>query len=157
MSRADILQAYADGVNAYLEDRDRVRRSASNTRFSRSRTANTRSSQWSPINTLTWAKVMSWDLSGNMKAGDRQSHRSVSTSDAEQVEQLFPPFPEDKPYVLGCRGIGSMQARQTRGGGRELCLRCCEAPGRNADRAVGVDRWRIRRDRLQQLGDRWRA
>src|ERR1041385_2975395 len=59
-----ILQAFADGVNAYI-----LNRPASQLAFEYNLLGitgvNIPIEPWTPIDSLVWAKVMSWDLSGN--------------------------------------------------------------------------------------------
>lgn len=94
----DILKSYADGVNAYLNTHSGSEISleyailpVQNSEYE--------IEPWSPINTLTWAKVMSWDLSGNMRS---EIARAVLGRDLspEQVEQLYPPYPSEHPVVV---------------------------------------------------------
>lgn len=94
----EILQAYADGVNAYLETHSGADISLEYAILPL-QNPEYEIEPWSPINTLTWAKVMSWDLSGNMSS---EIARAVLGRDLspEQVTQLFPPFPEDKPVIV---------------------------------------------------------
>ncbi len=92
------LQSYADGVNAYVGERSGAQISLEYAILPL-QNGEYEIEPWTPINTLTWAKVMSWDLSGNL---DTEIARAVLGQhiSASQVEQLYPPFPEDKPFVL---------------------------------------------------------
>jgi penicillin amidase len=94
----DILQSYADGVNAYLDTRSGSELSLEYAILPL-QNSEYEIEPWSPVNTLTWAKVMSWDLSGNMSS---EISRAVlgKTLTPEQVEQLYPPFPDDRPVVV---------------------------------------------------------
>ncbi|RCK72918.1 MAG: Penicillin amidase precursor [Anaerolineae bacterium] len=93
-----ILEAYSEGVNAYLKDHQGARLSLEyailglmNRDYS--------PEPWTPIHTLTWAKVMAWDLAGNM---DDEIERSIllGSLSAEQVAELYPPYPEDHPSIV---------------------------------------------------------
>jgi penicillin amidase len=54
---------------------------------------------WDPIHTLTWGKVMSWDLSWNMlQEIDRATLSGILP--AERVSQLYPSYPEDHPVIV---------------------------------------------------------
>lgn len=66
---------------------------------------------WTPIDTLTWAKVMSWDLSGNFRD---EIVRTIlaDTLSPEQVAQLYPPFPPDHPVIVPA-GLSSTQESRT--------------------------------------------
>ena len=92
-----ILEWYADGVNAYLADHQGSSLSLEYAILPLS-SPGYEPEAWEPIHTLTWAKMMSWDLSGNFRneiarvvLGDQLSE--------EQVGQLYPPFPSDKPVI----------------------------------------------------------
>ncbi|HEX6221580.1 MAG TPA: penicillin acylase family protein, partial [Acidimicrobiia bacterium] len=94
----DVLQSYADGVNAYLDTHSG---SGISLEYAILPLQNSEYEiePWTPINTLTWGKVMSWDLSGNMS---NEIARAVlgKTLSPEQVERLYPPFPDDRPVVV---------------------------------------------------------
>lgn len=94
-----ILQSYADGVNAYLEGRGVNSLSLEYTILGL-QNSSYEVEPWSPVNTLTWAKLMSWDLSGNLSD---EIDRTVIASNlpVDRVEQLYPPFPEGHPYIVG--------------------------------------------------------
>lgn len=94
----DILQSYADGVNAYLDARSGSGISLEYAILTL-QNAEYEIEPWAPVHTLTWAKVMSWDLSGNMSA---EISRAVlgKMLTPEQVEQLYPPHPENRPVVV---------------------------------------------------------
>jgi penicillin amidase len=94
----DILQSYADGVNAYLDSHSGSEISLEyallpllNSEY--------QIEAWSPVHSLMWAKVMAWDLSGNMGAEIARTVLGQSLT-ADQVEQLFPPMPADKPVIV---------------------------------------------------------
>jgi penicillin amidase len=93
-----ILQAYADGVNAYLADH---KGSALSVEYAilKLLSPNYQVEPWTPLNSLTWAKVMSWDLGGNM---DMEIYRArlLKTLTPEQVAQLVPPYPSDHPVIV---------------------------------------------------------
>jgi penicillin G amidase len=93
-----ILQAYADGVNAYLADH---RGSALSFEYAilKLLSPNYQVESWTPLNSLTWAKVMSWDLGGNM---DMEIYRAqlLKTLTPEQVAQLVPPYPSNRPVIV---------------------------------------------------------
>jgi penicillin amidase len=105
----EILQAYADGVNAYLEERAAA---AVSLEYAILPLQNSgyEIEPWSPTDTLMWPKVMSWDLGGNMLD---EIERVVLGRylTPEQVDQLFPPFPEDKPVIV--EGGGNAKASVT--------------------------------------------
>ncbi|HEY5891292.1 MAG TPA: penicillin acylase family protein [Acidimicrobiia bacterium] len=94
----NILEWYSAGINAYLVDHQGASLSLEYAILPLS-APGYEPEPWSPVDTLTWAKVMSWDLSGNFS--DEVS-RSVlaETLTVEQVEQLFPPYPDNHPVIV---------------------------------------------------------
>jgi penicillin amidase len=85
------LQAYADGVNAYLADRSPAETAVEYTVLDVSVEVN-EPEQWDPIDSLAWLKAMAWDLRGNY---DDELDRALAYStldDASRVSELFPPF-----------------------------------------------------------------
>jgi penicillin G amidase len=96
-SRA-ILQAYSDGVNAYLKDHDGE---AVSLEYAVLKLLNPdyKISAWTPVNSLTWGKAMAWDLRGNMS---EEIERAVllKTLTPQQIDQLFPPYPSDHPVIV---------------------------------------------------------
>lgn len=93
------LQAYADGVNAYLTQHP------SNSSVSleyavlgltnRGYTIES----WRPEHSLTWAKVMAWNLSGNL-AQEVERATLLNSLTRSQVDELFPDYPSDHPYIV---------------------------------------------------------
>lgn len=93
-----VLQWYADGVNAYLAGKSGPQISLEYAILGL-QNGDYRIEPWTPVHTLTWAKMMSWDLSGNM---DEEIERAVLTATLprERVEQLYPPYPERHPVIV---------------------------------------------------------
>jgi penicillin G amidase len=93
-----ILQAYADGVNAYLAERTG---SALSLEYAVLSMVNRGYSPelWQPLHTLTYAKMMAWDLGGNMSAEIARAMMS-KTLTPEQMSEVFSPYPEDNPVVV---------------------------------------------------------
>ncbi|MCX4787302.1 penicillin acylase family protein [Streptomyces sp. NBC_01221] len=94
------LQAYADGVNAYLKGRDGKDISVEYAALGF--TNDYKPAEWTPVDSVAWLKAMAWDLRGNMQD---EIDRSLMTSrlDAKQIEDLYPAYPYDKhkPIVDG--------------------------------------------------------
>ncbi len=103
-SRA-ILQAYSDGVNAYLKDHNGTTLSLEYAVLKLLSPKYT-IEPWTPVNSLTWGKAMAWDLRGNM---DEEIQRAVllKTLTPEQVSELYPPYPSDHPVIVNHIGTGS--------------------------------------------------
>jgi penicillin amidase len=94
-----IMDAYADGVNAYLSTQSPADLSFEYTVLELTNHAYT-PEPWSPVDTLTWGIAMAWDLRGNMDAEIGRAMLLGPLSGA-QVAQLFPPYPGDiNPYIV---------------------------------------------------------
>jgi penicillin amidase len=93
-----ILNSYAEGVNAYLAEHQGTALSLEYG-ILKILTPDYRPEPWTPVNTLTWAKAMAWDLRGNM---DEEIQRAIllKTLTPEQVAQLFPAYPADHPVII---------------------------------------------------------
>jgi len=93
----DVLQAYADGVTAYI----RERRGRLGIEFTLLGLTGVKfePEPWSPVHSLTWAKVMAYDLGGNM---DSEIVRAVLLKKfgAEAVQQLLPAYRPDHPVIV---------------------------------------------------------
>ncbi|MEW1697860.1 penicillin acylase family protein [Streptomyces sp. NPDC093249] len=84
------LQAYAEGVNAYLKDRDPA---AISMEYAALALTNDYAIEpWTPVDSVAWLKAMAWDLRGNMQD---EIDRSLMTSrlSASQIKQLYPEYP----------------------------------------------------------------
>ncbi|MGE5250397.1 MAG: penicillin acylase family protein [Bacteroidota bacterium] len=99
-----ILEDYSAGVNAYLKDHDGAALSLEYAVLGLLSPAY-KIEPWTPVNSLTWGKAMAWDLRGNM---DDEVERAVllKTLTREQVDELFPPYPEDHPIIVNKIGDG---------------------------------------------------
>jgi penicillin G amidase len=93
-----LLQAYADGVNAYLASHKGASLSLEYAVL-KLLTPKYSPEPWQPVNTLTWGKVMAWDLSSQ---GESEIERAVllKTLTPQQLTDLFPPYPTDHPDVV---------------------------------------------------------
>ncbi len=102
-----ILQAYTDGVNAYLKDHDGTALSLEYAVL-KLLSPDYKIEPWTPVNSLTWGKAMAWDLRGNM---DEEIQRAVllKTLSPQQVADLFPAYPSDHPVIVNKIGDGAAQ------------------------------------------------
>ncbi len=93
-----ILDSYAEGVNAYLEE-NTGKALALEYAFLPILNRGYQPKPWTALNTMTWAKAMAWDLGGNM---DTEINRALlfKILSLEQVEQLYPPYPDDRPVIV---------------------------------------------------------
>ncbi|MFI6862695.1 penicillin acylase family protein [Streptomyces sp. NPDC050421] len=95
------LQSYADGVNAYLKDRDGADISVEYAALGF--TNDYKPTEWTPVDSVAWLKAMAWDLRGNMQD---EIDRSLMTSrlDGQQIEDLYPPYPYEKHKPIVSEG-----------------------------------------------------
>ncbi len=93
------LDAYADGVNAYLDTHSPSQIAVEYTILGASG-LNYRPEHWTAVDSLAWLKAMAWDLRGNM---DDEIDRVMALADhtPAQVADLYPPYPfaEHAPIV----------------------------------------------------------
>ena len=94
-----IMDAYSEGVNAYLDTQ-----SPSDLSFEYTilelLNHGYEPEPWSPVDTLTWGIAMAWDLRGNMDVEIERAMLLGSLSEG-QVAQLFPSYPgEINPYIV---------------------------------------------------------
>ncbi|GGU13515.1 penicillin acylase family protein [Streptomyces lateritius] len=108
------LQAYAEGVNAYLKDRDPADVSAEYAALAFSHDYEIE--PWTPVDSVAWLKAMAWDLRGNMQD---EIDRSLMTSrlTTAQIKELYPKYPYDlhQPIVDGTGTNGSTDGSGTNG------------------------------------------
>ncbi|MFE2600724.1 penicillin acylase family protein [Streptomyces sp. NPDC059396] len=95
------LQAYADGVNAYLEGRDGKDISVEYAALDF--TNDYKPAKWTPVDSVAWLKAMAWDLRGNMQD---EIDRSLLTSrlSEKQIDELYPPYPYDRNKTVVSEG-----------------------------------------------------
>ncbi|MDF5708161.1 MAG: penicillin acylase family protein [Nostoc sp. S4] len=92
------LEAYADGVNAYLA---KHQGSTLSLEYAVLKFLNPgyQPEPWQILHSLTWGKVMAYDLGRNFQ---NEIERAIllKTLTPAQVEELFPPYPQDLPVIL---------------------------------------------------------
>jgi penicillin amidase len=88
----DALDAYAAGVNAWLERR----RGPLPLEF---QVLRFEPEPWRPADSIVWGKLMALQLSGNARAELRRA-RLLQRLDPEQVEDLHPSYPDGAPVTL---------------------------------------------------------
>lgn len=93
-----MLQAYTDGVNAYLADHKGTELSLEYL-FLGLLNRDYLPAPWEPVSSLTWAKAMAWDLRDNM---DNEIERAILLNSLlpERIEELFPAYQENRPIIL---------------------------------------------------------
>jgi penicillin G amidase len=92
-----VLESYSAGVNAYINGKsgrlglEFTLLGLIGTRFE--------PEPWTPFNTLTWAKVMAWDLGGNM-SNELLRARIATHVGEEALETLWPRYPQEHPFIV---------------------------------------------------------
>ncbi|HWQ84054.1 MAG TPA: penicillin acylase family protein [Anaerolineales bacterium] len=141
-----ILEAYAAGVNAYLVDHQG---SAVSLEYAILALLNPdyAPKPWQALDTVTWAKVMAWDLGANMDDEIEKAILSKSFT-AEQLAQIYPNYPEDGPVIVkDFPGTsGAVDEDQTRAGVAgaiqpaldEIASRLANIPPVLGERGIGL-------------------
>ena len=87
-----ILEAYAAGVNAYIEThRDRLPLEFTILGID--------PDPWTPIDTLAWGKVMSFNLGGNYEL-ELLRARLIAELGEDAAQQLLPPYVDGAPVII---------------------------------------------------------
>ncbi|MEZ0111992.1 penicillin amidase [Catenulispora sp. EB89] len=91
------LNAYCDGVNAYLKDHKGSKASVEYAVLGLQ--TDYTPYTWTPVDSLSWLKALAWDLRDNMQSEIDRALSSQTVTKA-QVDQLFPPYPADHPTIM---------------------------------------------------------
>jgi penicillin G amidase len=92
------LTAYAEGVNAYLDGRSGFSLSFEHGLLGL-QNRGLEIEPWHPLDTLTWLKVMAWDLRTNMESEIRRALLSRDLP-IQRVQDLWPPYPDRHPDIV---------------------------------------------------------
>ncbi|MGA9347785.1 MAG: penicillin acylase family protein [Anaerolineae bacterium] len=92
-----VLEAYAEGVNAYIS----THRGRLGLEFTILGLTGVKfdPEPWTPLNTVTWSKIMAWDLSGNMNDELLRAHIAARLG-SPAVGALVPPYSDDYPVIV---------------------------------------------------------
>ncbi len=92
-----VLEAYAEGVNAYISSHkgrlglEFTILGLTGKKFD--------PEPWTPLHTITWGKVMAWDLGGNMSLELLRAYIIARLGEGA-VPMLMPPYPADRPVIV---------------------------------------------------------
>jgi penicillin amidase len=92
-----ILNAYSQGVNAYIHE-NKGKLGLEFTLLSLTGVTY-EPEPWSPLNTITWGKVMAWDLGGNRSAELTRAHIAARLG-LRAVDELMPRYADDHPTIV---------------------------------------------------------
>ncbi|WP_374971505.1 penicillin acylase family protein [Terrabacter sp. BE26] len=90
------LQAYADGVNAYIKRAESPEKMSLEYSVLLRRNPGYRVEPWTPVDSLAWLKAMAWDLRGDYSDELARARLSRTTRSLKQVNLLYPPYPVDR-------------------------------------------------------------
>ena len=110
-SRA-ILQAYADGINAWIAGHPGTLGAsfalAGLLSGEGDGLAGLRPEPWTPLDTLTFAKVQAWSLGGNMDTEIFRLLADAQLGDPALTDQLFPAYRDDQPVIAAPEAAGAV-------------------------------------------------
>jgi penicillin amidase len=115
----DYLQAFSDGVNAYLADHSGARLSLEYSVLQLDGVSY-KPQQWTPVDSLAWLKAMAWDLGGNIDDELNRSFETAHLSD-RQIRELYPDYPYARNQAIVTQGAvidGVYEQNATRTGTR---------------------------------------
>lgn len=99
-STRQYLQAYADGVNAYITKAGSPDNMALEYSVLGQKLSDYRVEPWSPADSLAWLKAMAWDLRGDYDNELTRARLSGSITPA-RFSLIFPPYPaQSHPPIL---------------------------------------------------------
>jgi penicillin amidase len=93
-----ILESYSEGVNYYLSQNTGIELSLEYL-FLPITNRGYEPPPWKPLNSLTWAKAMAWDLRGNLDAEITRAKLLLDLS-PDQLAELYPDYPAGHPYIV---------------------------------------------------------
>ncbi len=117
------LEAYADGVNAYIEPRGTTELGAQYTLLRLGGLEYT-PEPWQPADSLAWLKAVAWDLRSNL-AEEVERALAVDRVGARRASELFPPYPfdEHETVVSGGAVVDGVYEPDAEEGGTRLPTR----------------------------------
>jgi penicillin amidase len=136
-----VLDAYVEGVNAWLEQE----RDSLGPAFL---LAGIRPEPWTALDSIAWQKVQAWNLGGNLDEELFRYLADAQLGDPARTDELFPPYRDGAPVISPGNGGTSREARSG-GTGRPSSLsispeeadawRSVAALGEAALTAAGLD------------------
>ncbi len=125
------LDAFSDGVNAYLKGRSPTRISAEYTVLGLGG-LDYRPERWTAVDSLAWLKAMAWDLRGNMDHEIERTRLAVNRT-PEQVDELYPRYPYDRNRPIVADASAGRAGVRPRPAYDEAGLQALEAVRRGVD------------------------
>ena len=111
------LDAFSEGVNAYIRDHTPSEMSLEYTLLARIG-LDYQVEDWTPVDSLAWLKAMAWDLRGNMTEEIQRGLMSGARTRAD-IATLFPPYPygRHRPIVDQGAVVDGVFEQDATGGG----------------------------------------
>ncbi|KRF28576.1 penicillin acylase family protein [Phycicoccus sp. Soil802] len=96
------LQAYADGVNAYIKQQGDPAKMSLEYVVLGQKVKDYRVEEWTPADSLAWLKAMAWDLRGDYTA-ELMRARLAGSMSINQINELYPAYDynANKPILSG--------------------------------------------------------
>ncbi|UUW91908.1 penicillin acylase family protein [Pimelobacter simplex] len=117
------LDAYAQGVNAYMESRSLSEMSLEYTLLDLTG-LDYKPEKWTAVDSIAWLKAMAWDLRGNL---DEEIGRALASAAVgpERAADLYPSYPYDQHQPIVQQGgvVGKRFDQDAEAGGRRLLPR----------------------------------
>jgi penicillin amidase len=114
----EILESYSEGVNAYLAENQGADLSLEYL-ILKLINADYQPEPWQPLHSVTWGKVMAWDLGGNMD-GEIEIASLLKELTPDQIADIVPPYPTDKPVIVPGYQISGKPDSQLKVNGAQL-------------------------------------
>jgi penicillin amidase len=131
-----ILEAYSEGVNAYVDTHNRNQMGLEFAILGLTG-AEWEIEPWTPLNTLTWAKVMAWDLGANMDS-ELERVDLMQRVGVDMTAELYPPYSEEFPVTIpDASVIEQVSSELDLGGGFDPDTNFAFGPGDS----VGSNNW----------------
>jgi penicillin amidase len=129
------LQAYADGINAVLQQ-------AGQARPPEFVILGLKPEPWHPIDSLAWGIMMAWDLGGNWQT-ELLRLRLALQMPVERIHQILPPYPGEQP--LATRDFAALyrSLKLEAGNTATAWLRLPELAPESGVEGVGSNNWVI--------------
>ena len=133
-----VLEAYADGVNAWQRDHLQARPPEM-------LLLGVPVEDWTPVDSLAWALMMAWDLGGNWST-ELLRARLALTLPVARINELLPPYPGEAPlasadYAAMFRALNLEGALLASGPRAALADRLLAAAPPSGIEGVGSNNW----------------
>jgi penicillin G amidase len=100
-----LLEAYAEGVNAWIADRRGGQLSLEHALLRVTGAGGYEPEPWSPADSVAWLKAMAWDLRSNLEVElERGRLQGVDLGPGRDWQELFPAYPYDRHETILPRG-----------------------------------------------------